>query len=405
MRDRLQLHAPRGKNPCTEGRSRARRGRGARRPIAAPAQLAAAAARPREFEVAPVAAVDSTGDLPPAAGFDSTAELGPSAAARLRQRLVVVVILATATGTLVLAVPPLHHVAGQIAHMNLLWVGGALVLEIASCSAYVVVFRLFFDQVPAGTARKLAWTEEASGALLPTGGVGALAIGGWLLRQAGMSTAQIIERSSALFFLTSASNVTLLVVGGTLLATGGFGGTDTLLLAAGPVLLGAGATAATLALPVIVRRTPHYAWPAWLLQVTAGIEGARHALIHPSWRVLGAAGYLGFDIAALGATFAATGHPIPIVTLVLGYIIGYIANMLPVPGGFGVLEAGLAGTLILYGAPPTQAAAAAIVYHAIAFWIPSIGGIVGYAQLRGRPRSLELAARVSPGLRTFAQQS
>ena len=324
--------------------------------------------------------------------------------ATLRQRLIVVVILSTATGTLVLAVPPLHHVAGQIGHMNVLWVAGALVLEVASCSAYVVVFRLFFDQVPAGTARKLAWTEEASGALLPTGGVGALAIGGWLLRQAGMSTAQIIERSSALFFLTSASNVTGLIVGGTLLATGVFGGTDTLVLAGAPVLLGVGATAATLALPAIVRRTPNRSWPSWLLEVTAGIDGARHALTHPSWRVLGAAGYLGFDIAALGATFAATGHPIPVVALVLGYIIGYIANMLPVPGGFGVLEAGLAGTLILYGAPPTQAAAAAIVYHAIAFWIPSIGGLVGYAQLRGRPRSLELSARVAPGLRSLAPQ-
>ena len=71
--------------------------------------------------------------------------------------------------------------------------------------------------------------------------------------------------------------------------------------------------------------------------------------------------------------------------LVLGYIIGYIANMLPVPSGFGVLEAGLAGTLILYGAPATQAAAAVIVYHAIAFWVPSLGGVAGFIRLRRRP--------------------
>ena len=55
------------------------------------------------------------------------------------------------------------------------------------------------------------------------------------------------------------------------------------------------------------------------------------------------------------------------------------------PGGFGALEAGLAGTLILYGAPATQAAAAVIVYHAIAFWVPSLGGLIGYARLRHRP--------------------
>ena len=31
-----------------------------------------------------------------------------------------------------------------------------------------------------------------------------------------------------------------------------------------------------------------------------------------------------------------------------------------------------------------HAAAAVIVYHAIAFWIPSLGGLIGYALLRRR---------------------
>ncbi|MGH2884182.1 MAG: lysylphosphatidylglycerol synthase domain-containing protein, partial [Solirubrobacteraceae bacterium] len=90
---------------------------------------------------------------------------------------------------------------------------------------------------------------------------------------------------------------------------------------------------------------------------------------------------------------------VPIDALVIGYIIGYIANMLPVPGGFGVLEGGLAGTLILYGAAPTQAAAAVVVYHAITFWVPSLGGLVGFARLRRRPtRSVRaLADRASNG--------
>ena len=65
-------------------------------------------------------------------------------------------------------------------------------------------------------------------------------------------------------------------------------------------------------------------------------------------------------------------------------LIGYLANLIPVPGGFGVLEGGLAGALIVYGAPATQAAAAVIVYHAIAFWVPSLGGLVGYALLNRR---------------------
>jgi uncharacterized membrane protein YbhN (UPF0104 family) len=294
------------------------------------------------------------------------------------------VVLATATVTLLLAVPPLRGVAHQISRMSLGWIGAALILEVASCAAYVVIFRFFFSAVPAGLARQLAWTEEASGALLPTGGLGALAIGGWLLRQAGMSTRRIVESSSALFFLTSGMNVAALTVGGVMLASDAFGGHDTLLLALVPIALGVGSTCATLALPVLLRRSPHRAWPQWLVDVSAGIEAARHSLVAPNWRMFGAIGYLGFDIAVLGALFAATGHPIPVDALVLGYIIGYMANMLPVPGGFGVLEGGLAGMLIAYGAPATQAAAAVVVYHAIAFWIPSLGGLVGYAFLRRR---------------------
>ncbi len=130
--------------------------------------------------------------------------------------------------------------------------------------------------------------------------------------------------------------------------------------------------------------------------------------MRPSWRLLGAVGYLGFDIAVLGVLFAACGHPIPIDVLVLGYIIGYLANTLPVPGGFGVLEAGLAGTLVAYGAPATDAAAAVVVYHAIAFWIPSLGGLVGYGLLRHREsRQREHSATadkpLSPGVAAQAE--
>jgi hypothetical protein len=197
-----------------------------------------------------------------------------------------------------------------------------------------------------------------------------------------MSTRQIIERSSALFFFTSGANVVALVGGGAMLVTGAAGGGDRFALAGIPILIGLMATGATVSLPIVVRRMSRRRSPAWLVDTVAGIEGAIHALLHPNWRVVGAVVYLGCDIAALGAAFAATGHAVSVDVLILGYIIGYLANMLPVPGGFGILEAGLAGTLILYGAPATQAAAAVIVYHAIAFWVPSLGGLIGYARLR-----------------------
>jgi uncharacterized membrane protein YbhN (UPF0104 family) len=302
---------------------------------------------------------------------------------RIGSRLIGAVLLSAALVSLLLAVPPLRGVARQIVHMNGGWLLVALALELGSCAAFVVIFRLFFDELPAGPARELAWVEEGSGALLPGGGVGALAIGGWFLHRAGMSRRSIVDRSSALFFLTSAVNVAALVGAGVLFAASG-ARHRTLLGAGIPVLGGLAAAAAVLAIPLLVRRSPQRRWPNWLLDLAAGITRARRSLVRPSWRLLGALGYLGFDIAALGATFAATGHAVGAVPLVLGYLIGYLANLIPIPGGFGVLEGGLAATLVVYGAPATEATAAVIVYHAIAFWIPSLGGLGGYALLRRR---------------------
>ena len=74
-------------------------------------------------------------------------------------------------------------------------------------------------------------------------------------------------------------------------------------------------------------------------------------------------------------------------TLILGYLIGYLATAIPIPAGIGVLEGGLVGTLVLYGAPPAQTAATVLIYHAIAFWIPSLGGLGAYTALLSHSRT------------------
>ncbi|MFZ0377897.1 MAG: lysylphosphatidylglycerol synthase domain-containing protein [Solirubrobacteraceae bacterium] len=309
---------------------------------------------------------------------------GTSVGAGVARRAIVVVLFSVAIASLLLAVPGLEGVAHQIEHLNALWIVAAVALEFGSCVGFVVIFRLFYDEVSAGPARELAWIEQGAGALLPGGGAGALAIGGWLLQRHGVSRSRVIERSSALFLLTSATNVIALVGAGALLALGAVGGPDGAVLTGLPIAAGLAAVPAVLLMPILIRRSARLSGVSWVADLVDGIDGARHALLSSNWRLIGALGYLGLDIAALGASFAATGHAIPVAPLVLGYLIGYLANLVPVPGGFGVLEGGLAGALIAYGAPATQAAAAVIVYHAIAFWIPSLGGIVGYWLLQRR---------------------
>jgi uncharacterized membrane protein YbhN (UPF0104 family) len=283
--------------------------------------------------------------------------------------------------SLLFAVPALRPVLREIGEMDPAWIIAAVALEMASCVSFVVLFRLFFERVEAADARKLAWTSMASGVLLPGGGVGGLAIGGWLMHLAGAPTRWIVRRSSALFFLTSAVSGAAIVVAALVLAAGVAGPHDfdrvELPGLAAAALIGLGAMA-----PWIVARRGAAA--TWLDGVTEGIRDARRMALHPSWRLAGALGYLGFDIAVLWAAFSAIGHAPPLPALVLGYTIGYLANAVPIPGGAGVLDAGLVGALVLYGATPTHAVAAVLVYRAAALWIPALGGVIAYTRLRPR---------------------
>jgi uncharacterized membrane protein YbhN (UPF0104 family) len=295
-------------------------------------------------------------------------------------RLATAGLLAVLGISLLLSVPALRPVLHAIGEISPWWIASAVALELASCVSFVIVFRLFFDRVSARDARALAWTEMASGALLPGGGVGGYAIGGWLLHLTGAPTRWIVRRSGGLFFLTTAVNSAAMIGAGVLLLAGAAGPHD-FARAALPTLLAGAATLIVLALPRIATRRDV---PAWVDGVAVGIRDAQRTARHPSWRLVGALGYPGFDIAVLWVSLSAVGTPPPLAGLVLGYSIGYLVNTLPIPGGIGVLDAGLSGALLLYGAAPGHVIAAVLVYHTIAFWIPSVGGLIAYARLRPR---------------------
>jgi uncharacterized protein (TIRG00374 family) len=86
----------------------------------------------------------------------------------------------------------------------------------------------------------------------------------------------------------------------------------------------------------------------------------------------------------LWACFRATGHGPPLGVIVLAYQIGYLANVIPVPGNVGVLEGSLVGMFVLYGGSATTAAAASVVYHGIALWIPLIWGTIAFIRLQAQ---------------------
>jgi uncharacterized membrane protein YbhN (UPF0104 family) len=119
-----------------------------------------------------------------------------------------------------------------------------------------------------------------------------------------------------------------------------------------------------------------------LARTASWVSDTKEIAFTPNWRLLGAVGYLLFDIAVLWTCLRAVGVNAPIFALVLGYQIGYLANLVPIPGGVGALEGGLLGALLLYGLPAAPTAAAVVLYHAIALWLPTLGGTAGFVGLR-----------------------
>jgi uncharacterized membrane protein YbhN (UPF0104 family) len=300
---------------------------------------------------------------------------------RVGKRLATLGLLSLLLLALLASAPGLRGVTRRLNHVSPLWLLAAVALELGSDLSFVVVFRLFFDRLAGPQARRLAWTEMASGALLPGGGAGGLAIGGWLIHLAGAPTRWIIRRSGGLFFLTTAVNSAAIVIAGLALALGAAGPHD-FARASLPAILALAATLPVAALPFIVRSHPRT--PRLLRAIAAGVQDAEHTTFRrrPSWRLLGAIGYLAFDIAVLWVALRALGPTPSVPAVILAYNIGYLANALPIPGGIGVLDAGLTGVLVLYGVAPAQAAAGVLVYHAIALWVPGLGGLVAYLRLR-----------------------
>jgi uncharacterized protein (TIRG00374 family) len=99
---------------------------------------------------------------------------------------------------------------------------------------------------------------------------------------------------------------------------------------------------------------------------------------------VGSFAYMAFDIAALGCGFAAVGHLPAFGTLVLGYLIGQLGNLVPLPGGIGGTEGALIGVFALYGVNLTEATAAVLTYRLFQLLVPALLGAPAFVVLRRR---------------------
>jgi uncharacterized membrane protein YbhN (UPF0104 family) len=321
----------------------------------------------------------------------------------LRRRALQAIAALGALVAIFLLAPGLGQVRDRLAGASPGWLVLATLFEGLSFLSYVVMFGPVFCT---GLSWRRSWqiggSELAMGSLVPASGAGGLALGAWVLHRGGMDGRRIARRSVAFFLIKSGVNFLAVAVLGTVMALGLLGPELSLWLTAFPAVVATLALAAVVAIP---RLGPGRAPGPEASRLRRGLNATRRAVTEGAAEALqilrsgnrgvlaGSVGYWAFDNAVLWATFHAFGLSPPLTIILMGYLIGQLGGLLPIPGGIGGIDGGLIGTLIVYGAPEAGTAAAVLGYRVILFWLPlMIGGIAFAALRRDMPGGYELAS-------------
>jgi uncharacterized protein (TIRG00374 family) len=329
----------------------------------------------------------------------------PLRSALTRKRLVMsvatIVLVLVGLYFLVPKLAGLGQTWGRLRRGNPLWFAAGAVLELLSIGGYAMLFRTVFGR----GARRIDWRVSleiplagiAAIRFLAAAGAGGVAVTVWALRRAGMSAEVIACRMVANLVLQYCVYLGALIICGLGLWAGLFSGGGPVLLTVLPAAFAAVMTAAVLGLALMPRdveqRLERLAGQpatrriaAWLAKAPvvlgSGVRTAGDLIRNRRLGVLGAVFYWGFDIAVLGVCFHAFGTVVPLAVLIMGYFLGTLGSLLPLPGGIGGVEGGMIGAFAAFGIPAGSAVVAVLAYRAISFWLPTLPGVIGYLELR-----------------------
>jgi uncharacterized membrane protein YbhN (UPF0104 family) len=309
----------------------------------------------------------------------------------LRRTLQVVAVLAVA-GLVIMFAPGLGALRAHLREAEAGWLVLAVVFEALSGVSYVLMFRpIFCSHMSWRTTNEIAWSELAMGSIVPASGIGGLALGAWILREGGMPADKIARRSVAFFMIKSSVNFVAVVIVGGVMALGLAGPHKSFWLTGFFAIGAAAVMAAVLAIP---RLGPGRDAPAGAGRMRRATAASRRALVNGTQEavaivrtgnvlvLIGSIGYWAWDNAVLWATFKAFGYSPPITIVLMGYLIGQLGGLLPLPGGLGGIDGGLFATFVAYGTPVAVTAAAVLAYRVILFWLPLMIGGVAFVSLR-----------------------
>lgn len=291
------------------------------------------------------------------------------------------------------------------------WILAAVAVQCVSITGYVIAFRATIGRegarVGPWTATHIVLASLGATRLLAAAGAGGLAVNYWALRRLTIDPRESVIRVLAL-------NTLLYGIFGLV----GF--------VAAVALLASGTAPPALAITWIVvvpaclvaarfvsqpGRLERLAWepgpdatgPRFRLMlrrgsatIIAAVGRVRAAVAEPRGHAALLAGcglYWAGDIACLGFGLRAFDIDVSLGVVVLGYVTGYAANVLPLPtGGVGGVDAAMTFALAALGVPLQDALAGVIAYRFVGFWLPTIPAAWALVTLPRLGRSLEEGA-------------
>jgi uncharacterized membrane protein YbhN (UPF0104 family) len=313
----------------------------------------------------------------------------------LRNSIISLAIFFGLVVVLLIGVPGLDEATDRIEKADVPWVIVGVALELLSCLGYVVLFSLVFGRLGRSLSSRLSLAELAVNSAVSVSGLAGIALGAWVLRTKGFSVERIAKRSVLIFVLTSVVNVGAVALIGLAMWLGLLPGSGNPLLTLLPAAAALATIVGTLALAEWARRAAaaqrikEGRVKVALVALSGGVHDALGLIRAHDWKLVGAIGYWLFDNLVLMACLAAFGHAPSFWVAAMAYLVGMLANSVPVPGGFLAVEGGLVGMLLLFHVRPASVAiAAVIVYRAISLWIPALIGSIAFLSLRreiGKP--------------------
>jgi uncharacterized membrane protein YbhN (UPF0104 family) len=288
------------------------------------------------------------------------------------------------------------HALRQVVDLSPRWMIIALAFETLSLAGYVALMSLVMGRAAPRVGVRVSAQVTLAGAaatrLLPTAGAGGAALTLWTLRRAGLQPRAAARALVAFFVVLYSVFLAAIVLSGAALSLGWVSDDGPTALSAIPAIIAlVGIVAcAMLAGGRVIEldaeadaqhgdsgRRSRVRAAAQL--VGQAVRDGRRLATSPDPRLLGAVAYWLFDAAVLWAMLHAFGSSPALPVVALAYLVGQVANTVPLPGS---VSGGTVGLLIAFGSAPAVALPAVLAYRAVSVWLPTPAALAAIPKLR-----------------------